>query len=52
MSGEKNISHASASAPPLLFMVLPFVLLKVLLMLEPQITGLFSWFEQFFLTAL
>ncbi len=48
MSREENLPHISA--PPLLLMVLPFILLKVLLMLEPQIMAIFSWIEQFLLT--
>jgi len=49
MSREENLPHFSA--PPLLLMVLPFILLKALLMLEPQIMTLFSWIERFLLAA-
>ena len=37
MPHEENVSHFSA--PPLIIMVLPFVLLKLLLMFEPQVTA-------------
>lgn len=47
MSREENLPNFSA--PPLLLMVLPFILLKVLLILEPQIMAIFSWIEQFLL---
>lgn len=47
MSREENLPNFSA--PPLLFMVLPFILLKVLLILEPQMMAIFSWIEQFLL---
>ena len=49
MSHEENVSHFSA--PPLIIMVLPFVLLKLLLMFEPQVTTLLSWVERFLLAA-
>ena len=49
MSHEENLPNFSA--PPLILMVLPFVLLKLLLTFEPQITTLFSWFERFLIAA-